>query len=155
MSKRWLMALILAPALLVGCSLPGSVDEGLNKVNDSLSYVNDATAYINDATQFSQQLPTLAQEALTSPDALANLESEITAMQADIAAFNSLTPPAFAESIDAKLEQYNATLDGQLTNLMETVQSGQLTAETLKQSQVGQTVGQISSILEQVQQLGK
>ncbi|OXM14813.1 DUF6376 family protein [Paenibacillus herberti] len=155
MSKRWLMALILAPALLAGCSLPGSVDEGLNKVNDSLSYVNDATAYINDATQFSQQLPTLAQEALTSPDALANLESEITAMQADIATFNSLTPPAFAESIDAKLEQYNATLDGQLTNLMATAQSGQLTAETLKQSQVGQTVGQISSILEQVQNLGK
>ncbi|MCM3749411.1 DUF6376 family protein [Paenibacillus pasadenensis] len=154
MSKRWLLALILAPALIAGCSLPGSVNETLDNVNNSLSYVNEATTYINDATQFSQQLPDLAQQALTSKDSLAQLESELIGMQADIKAFNELSAPAFAEGVDAKLEQYNAELNTQITKLLDTVQAGQLTVESLEQSQIGQTVSQISSILEQVQQLG-
>lgn len=154
MSKRWLLALILAPALIAGCSLPGSVNETLDNVNNSLTYVNEATTYINEATQFSQQLPELAQQALTSQDALNQLESELTNMQAEIKAFNDLSAPALAESIDAKLEQYNAELNTQITKLLDTVQAGQLTVESLEQSQIGQTVTQISSILEQLRQLG-
>ncbi|QJC50452.1 hypothetical protein HGI30_01820 [Paenibacillus albicereus] len=152
--RRRLLALLLAPALLAGCSLPGSVDEAIGGVNDSLTYVNEATTYINEASQFSNQLPDLAQQALTDPDALATLESELTAMKSDIAAFNGLTAPEFASAVDAKLEQANGVLNGQIDSLLQTVNSGQLTAQAIEQSQIGQTLTQITEILDQVKQLG-
>ncbi|QGG54456.1 DUF6376 family protein [Paenibacillus sp. FSL W8-1187] len=154
LGRRRLLALLLAPALLAGCSLPGSVDEALGGVNDSLTYVNEATSYINEASQFSNELPGLAQQALTDPDALASLESELGAMKADIAAFNGLTAPEFASAIDAKLEQYNGVLSGQIDGLLQAVNSGQLTAQAIEQSQIGQTLSQITAILDQVQRLG-
>jgi small-conductance mechanosensitive channel len=148
MLRKWLPPLLLVSALLLqGCSALGGV-------NDTLSYTNDTVSYINKASDFAQQLPEQTQQAVTDPDALAKLETELQAMQADIVAFKDLKAPEFAAEIDQQLTAYSDTLNSQISGLLEQAKLGAISMQALEQSQIMQTASQITKILEQVQQLG-
>lgn len=144
--KIKLLLLILAIGLLSGCSL-------LDKVNQSLNYVDEATQFINSGTQLAEQLPVLAGQAVTDPEARTALKNELTEMKAKIEAFNKLEPPAFAKSVHQQLLGYNETLMKEINSYLEQIKLGQIDWKAITDSQLVQTLDQVTQILDKVQNL--
>ncbi|PZE19710.1 DUF6376 family protein [Paenibacillus xerothermodurans] len=141
------LLVVLAVFLLPGCSL-------LDSVSNSLNYVEEATTYINDASQFAEQLPGLAEQAVTDPQAREQLKTELENMRTQIANFNQLEAPAIAQDIHQKLVEYNEKLMTAIDGYMAKINNGVFDIQALKDSQILQTVEQITQILNQLQNLG-
>ncbi|HWO78287.1 MAG TPA: DUF6376 family protein [Bacillus sp. (in: firmicutes)] len=144
--KKWisLFAMLL---FLSGCSF-------LEDVNNTLDYVNEATEYINEASQFANEVQTLAEQAASDPNALAELEERLHMMQGEIEEFNSLNPPGIAEDIHQTIEGYNQTIQAAIDSSLEKIEQGQLQLNELLNSELMQTFENLQNTLNQLEQLG-
>lgn len=139
--------IILLAMLLSGCGI-------LNEVNQSLNYVNQATAYINEASAFAEDITALSEQILTDPEARAQLLQKLDDMKQRIQEFNGIEPPKIAQQIHEKLVAYNETLQQGINETLEQIQTGVWNPQLLQNSGLLETIGQITTILDQLNQLG-
>ncbi|PLR83405.1 MULTISPECIES: DUF6376 family protein [Bacillus] len=133
--------------LLSGCSF-------MEDLNQSVEYVNDATTYINEANQFREELPKLAEEAIANNESVQELKNSLINMKEDAEIFIAIEPPQMAEDIHAQLTDYSEQLKVAIDTYLENIELGNLDLTTLEDSQILTTLNEISSVVEQLEQLG-
>lgn len=135
MKKLISMIVVLTVIMLSGCSF-------LEEANKSLDYANKATEYINELTTFAEEVPTLEG---------AELESRLKSLRDTIKEFMEIDPPSFAEEIHSKLESKSQVLLDASNKILE---SGEVAIEKLEQTEIYKTIDNITSLMDQIEQLG-
>jgi len=148
--RTFAFAALLAAALLTttGCSV-------LEQVNTTLNYATEATSFVNDANAFAEQVPLLAEQALTDPQTIDRLTAEFQSMKEQIDSFNALQAPAFAEDVHAQLVQYNETIRGQIDGYLQQIDQNVIDLEQLANAPMLETIRGMTSLLQQIEQLGQ
>lgn len=141
--KKVLSIIALFTMMLTGCSL-------LDEVNNSLDYVNDAKSYINSLTDFAEGTPQLIQDAAGDPEAMKELESQLNGLVEQVNEFNDIEAPAIAESIHQDIVTKNEVLLEEIDKAME---NGELAIEKLENSQLMDTVNEVTSLLDTIEKL--
>ncbi|PAV29691.1 hypothetical protein CIL05_09975 [Virgibacillus profundi] len=130
--------------LLSGCSF-------LEEANDSINYATEATEYINELSTFAEDTSSLVQEAANNPEAKAELESKLTSLEDTITEFNNVEVPGIADDIHQNLEEKNQQLLDITNNVME---NGEVAVEKLQESEIYQTIENITGLMNQIEELG-
>lgn len=140
-----IISILFISVLLSGCSL-------LEETNDTLNYATEATEYMNNLSDFAQETTGLVSgESTNNPEAKANLESKLTALEESITDFNNIDVPMIAEGIHDNIEEKNLQLLDSLNNV---IQNGEVVVEELKESDIYQTIENITNLQKQIEQLG-
>ena len=147
--KKWLIAVSVVPFLLLGgCS-------ALEGVNNTLTYVNEATDYVNEATAFANEIPALAEQAVSDQQAAQELETKLQEMKQDIEEFNGLQPPDMAADLHQQIvEQNNQVVQG-IDLYLNNVEEGKLDPALLENTEIFQSIQEITSIIDQIKELGQ
>lgn len=132
---------------LSGCSL-------LGEVNSSLEYADNATEYVNTVKGFANEVPALAQDAVTNTEARQSLEKELQQMKTEIEEFNATEPPQIAETIHEKIVASNQQLSDGIELYLNNIEKGQIDPKALEESEIMQTIDQITSLSEQIEKIG-
>ncbi|WP_338785922.1 DUF6376 family protein [Metabacillus sp. FJAT-53654] len=143
MKKIVSVILILATMMLSACSL-------LDEVNNSLDYVNEAKSYINSLSDFAEEAPQLIQDAAVDPEVKQDLENQLNTLVEDINEFNTIEAPAIAEDIHQDLVTKNEALIDEINTAME---NGELALEKLENSEIINTVNDVTSLLDSIEKL--
>ena len=146
--KKWLIGILASTFLaLGGCSM-------LEGANDALTYVNEATDYVQEAKTFAEEAPELAQQAITDSKAAAEFETKLEDMKGEIESFNELNAPELAADLHNQvLEQNEKALDG-INTYLENIEGGKLDPAALENTELFQSIQDISSIVKQIEDLG-
>lgn len=141
-----LVSTLLVSALLTlsGCSF-------LEEANNSLNYVNESTEYINELSTFAEDTSSLVSEAANNSEAKAELESQLTSLKENIQEYNDIEVPALAEDIHQEIQAKNQQLEKAVNNVL---QDGEIAIDQLQQSEIYQTISDITSLKDQLEQLG-
>ncbi|WP_144550564.1 DUF6376 family protein [Bacillus sp. X1(2014)] len=148
MKKKVLVLAAAIVFLLSGCSL-------LNDAKDTLSYVNDASDYLNKATAFASDAPSIAQQAVSDQQATAELKKMLQEMKQEINTFNKLQAPEIAADLHQQLVDQNNKLTAGIDLYLKNIQNGLLDPSILENTEIFQSVQEISNILDQIKQLGQ
>lgn len=132
--------------LLSGCSL-------LGEVNNTLEYANTTTKYMDTAQNFANQVTELANEAVTDEGARQQLEEELIAMKATIKEFNQTEAPVIAEDVHNQLVSTNGKLEDGIDLYLANIKNGKLDPAVLKDSEIITTINEISSLMNQIENL--
>ena len=119
MKKIITLIAIISTVLLSGCSIIG-------EVNNSLNYVNQVTDYMNTAKNFANEIPQLAQESVTSTEAMKDLENELIVMNKEIDDFNEIKAPSLAEDIHDNIVNSNLKLQEGIDLYLANIKDGKL-----------------------------
>lgn len=130
--------------ILSGCSF-------LEEANNSINYATEATEYINELSTFAEDTSPLVKEAVNNPEAKAELESKLTSLQDTIKEFNKIEAPSIAEDIHKNVKEKNQQLLDITDNVL---QNGEVAVEKLKESEIFQTIENITSLTNQIEKLG-
>jgi vacuolar-type H+-ATPase catalytic subunit A/Vma1 len=133
--------------LLGGCSF-------LNDAQDTLTYVNEATDYLAAATDFASDAPALAQQAIGDLQAAEDLQNMLQQMQQTAEAFNELQAPDIAAELHQQIIEQNSVIVSEIETFMSNFKDGLLNPAILENTELFQTVQDITSIIDQIQQLG-
>ncbi|WP_309119031.1 DUF6376 family protein [Paenibacillus sp.] len=148
MKRKLAFIVLLAALLATGCSM-------LEQVNTTLNYATEATDFVNDANRFAEQVPVLAEQALTNPETIDRLQTEFQSMKEEIAAFNALQAPAFAEDVHAQLVEYNDTIREQIDGYLQQIDQNVIDLEQLANAPMLETIRNMAGLLQQIEQLGQ
>lgn len=143
MRKLLFVFMILATMLLSACSL-------LDEVNNSLDYVNEAKSYINTLSEFGEEAPQLIQDAAVDSDVRVELENQLNTLVEEIEQFNELDAPAVAEDIHQDIVSKNEVL---LDEINKVTEEGELALEKLENSELLNTVNDVTSLLDSIEKL--
>jgi hypothetical protein len=133
--------------LLGGCSF-------LNDAQDTITYVNEATDYLAVATDFAGNAPALAQQAISDLQAAEDFQTMLQQMQQTAEAFNELQAPDIAVELHQQIIEQNSAIVSEIETFMNSFQDGLLDPAILENTELFQTVQDITSIIDQIQQLG-
>lgn len=133
---------------LNGCSLIG-------EVTNTVEYANIAKDYINTTSAFANEVPQLAKEAVTDETARQNLENELNTMKEQIHSFNQVEPPAVAEAIHNQIVSSNAKLEEGIDLYLDNIENGSIDPAVLENSGILTTVNEISSLMDNINQVLK
>lgn len=128
---------------LSGCSI-------LEEVNGSLNYANESTEYINELQTFGQEASSLVQDAATDPAAKAELEEQLTLLEANIQEFNDIEAPSVASGVHESIVEKNDQLLDAINTAME---NGELSLERLQNTEIFTTINEMTELLNQIEQL--
>jgi ABC-type transporter Mla subunit MlaD len=144
--KMKLALFLVAVAFLTGCSVVEQIDRSVN-------YTSEATTYVEQAAEFARKLPDLAQQTAKDPEVKEKLVAELEAMKQRVADFNALDAPAVAADVHAKLQKYNASLQQEIDQVLNGL--NEIPAvQAVKDSQIVQTLTEITRLMEQINNLG-
>jgi hypothetical protein len=147
--KKWLIILSTSVLLLLGgCSF-------LNDAQDTLTYINEAKDYLGVATNFANEAPALAQQAVGDLQAAEDLESMLQDMKQNIEAFNELQAPEIAADLHQQIIEQNNIILGGVETYLTNIKDGLLDPAILENTELFQSAQDISSIINQIQQLGE
>lgn len=147
MKKISLAFLIASGMLLSGCS-------ALEGVNNTLNYATEASEYANEATAFGKEVPDLAKRAVNDEQAAKELETKLEEMKTNIEEFNELEAPEIGADLHQQVvDQNNRAVEG-IDLYLENIEGGKLNSEVLKNNQAFQSLQEITSIIEQIKNLG-
>ena len=145
--KKLLTAIGLAGMLfLSGCSI-------LGEVNNTVEYANITTDYIESTKTFASEVPQLAKDAVTDETARKNLEDELEIMKEKINSFNEVEPPSIAEDIHNQILTSNEKLEEGIDLYLVNIENGTLDPSVLENSEIMTTVNEISSLMENINQV--
>lgn len=147
MKKIFSVLAIISLVVVSGCSL-------LGEVNNSIDYANEATDYLDKASQFAEDVPQLAQDAVMNQDARENLETELKTMKEDIQNFNETEAPSIAEDIHTQIEEYNAKLTEGIDTYLNNIENGKYDPAELENSEIMQTLNDLTSLMNKIENLG-
>ena len=145
--KKLLTAIGLAGMLfLSGCSI-------LGEVNNTVEYANITTDYIESTKTFASEVPQLAKDAVTDETARKNLEDELEIMKEKINSFNEVEPPSIAEDIHNQILTSNEKLEEWIDLYLVNIENGTLDPSVLENSEIMTTANEISSLMENINQV--
>lgn len=148
MKKGLLILTSLMMILLSGCSL-------FNEAKDMITYINEATDYLNKATNFANEAPSLAQKAVSDLQAAEELEALLKDMKQEIETFNGLNAPELATDLHQQLVEQNNLISQGIDTYLNHFKDGKLDPAILENTEIFQTVQEISTIINQIKQLGQ
>lgn len=134
--------------LLSGCSL-------LNDAKNTITYINEATDFLGKATTFANEAPSLAQQAISDVQAAEELEIMLKDMKKDIEAFNGLQAPDVAADLHQQLVDQNNVIAKGIDTYLNNFKDGKLDPAVLENTEIFQTVQELSAIINQIKQLGQ
>jgi methyl-accepting chemotaxis protein len=134
--------------LLSGCSL-------LDDAKNTISYVNDATEYFDKATAFANEAPSVAQQAVGNKQSAEELKTMLEDMKQEINAFNKLEAPEIAVDLHQQIIDQNNKLAAGIDVYLNSMENGVLDPSVLENTELFQSVQEISNILDQIKQLGQ
>ena len=147
--KKWLLVLLTSFLLLLaGCSM-------LNDAKNTLTYINEATEYLDKATAFANDAPALAQQAVGNQQAAKKLETMLEQMKQEIQSFNQLQAPDIAVDLHQQIVDRNNKLIDGINLYLNNFKNGLLDPSVLTNTELFQTVQDITSIINQIKQLGQ
>jgi predicted small secreted protein len=147
MKKIYIALLLAGSILLAGCS-------ALEGVNNTLNYAAEASEYANEATAFGKEIPDLAKRAVNDEQAAQELETQLEEMKTNIEEFNKLEAPEVAANLHQQVvNQNNRAIEG-IDLYLDNIENGKLNSEVLKNTQALESLQEITSIVEQIKQLG-
>ncbi|CAH0347650.1 DUF6376 family protein [Bacillus sp. CECT 9360] len=147
MKRIFTVFAIVSMVVLSGCSL-------LGEVNNSIDYANEAKDYLDKASQFAEDVPQLAQDAVTNQEARENLETELKTMKEEIQTFNETKAPSIAEDIHTQIEEYNAKLSEGIDTYLKNIENGNYDLAQLENSEIMQTINDLTSLMNKIENLG-
>ena len=133
--------------LLGGCSF-------VIVAQDTISYINEATDYLSAATDFASDAPALAQQAVGDLQAAEDLQTMLQQMQETVQAFSEIQAPDIAAELHQQIIEQNSVIVSEIETFMNNFQDGLLDPAILENTGLFQTVQDITSIIDQIQQLG-
>ena len=143
MKKLSFLIMIAVFMLTSACSV---VDE----VNQSLDYVNEANSLLNSMSEFAENAPGLVENAATDPEIRTELENQVNTLTENIEEFNNI----YWSAVDEELHQDLVSKNEELLNQFEQVQQdGEVMVEEIKNSEIFQTVEDITSLIDAVEKL--
>jgi hypothetical protein len=146
MKKLKVLLVVAVFMFLSGCSF-------LGEVNESIDYVNEATSHINMLNSFAEDAPQLVQEAMSDPAAKEELETQLVSLKQEIEEFINLNEiPSIAENIHQELVAKNELL---LVEVNKVLEDGQIAVDKLENSQLFQTVNEVTDLMNQIENLGQ
>ncbi|WP_449620633.1 DUF6376 family protein [Robertmurraya sp. Marseille-Q9965] len=142
--KKFTIMLILATMLLSGCSF-------LNEVNDTLDYAEVTTEHIERLNTFAEEAPQLVENALSNPELVKELESQLSTLKTEIEEFIALTDiPTVAEDIHQELISKNELLLEEINKVLE---NGHIAIDKLENSQIFTTINDVTSLMNRIENL--
>ncbi|WP_026021705.1 DUF6376 family protein [Bacillus timonensis] len=148
MKKRFLVFSLLGLLFLGACSV-------LENVNNTVTYVNEATDYVNEVSTFINEAPTLAEQAVADEQAREDLETKLTDMQKNMDTFNLLQPPEMAADLHQQIVDYNQQAKEGITLYLDNIENGQLDPALLENSELFQTLQNVTNTIDQIKQIGE
>ncbi|WP_342614671.1 DUF6376 family protein [Peribacillus frigoritolerans] len=147
--KKIMTIALLSILTLSGCS-------ALEEVNSSLEYADHATEYVNTVKEFANEVPALSQDAVTNGEARANLEKELELMKTEIEEFNAMEPPQtqIAEGIHEKIVSSNQQLSDGIELYLNNIENGQIAPKALEDSEIMNSIDNITGLAKQIEELG-
>lgn len=133
--------------LLGGCSF-------LNDAQDTITYINEATDYLTAATDFASDAPALAQQAISDIQAAEDLQNLLQQMQQTVEAFSEIQAPDIAAELHQQIIEQNSLIVAEIETYLNNFKDGLLDPAILENSELFQSVQDITSIIDQIQQLG-
>ncbi|MHC0036884.1 DUF6376 family protein [Pseudoneobacillus sp. C159] len=147
--KKWFSVIAVGLLLMIsGCSL-------LNEATNTVTYIKEATEFLGKTTKFANDAPKLAQKAVNDPNAAKELEKMLLAMKEDMDAFNGLTAPEVAADLHQQIISNNTTIAQGIDLYLANIKNGKLDPSILENTELFQTVQDISTIIDQIKQLGQ
>ncbi|MDN7244138.1 DUF6376 family protein [Planococcus shenhongbingii] len=147
MKKTYMVLLMISGMLLSGCS-------ALEGVSNTLNYATEASEYANEASAFAKEVPDLAKQAVNDEQAAQELETRLEEMKATIEEFNKLEAPEIGADLHQQVvNQNNRAIEG-IDLYLENIENGKLDSEVLKNTEAFKSLQEITSIVEQIKQLG-
>ncbi len=130
--------------LLSGCSF-------LNEVNDTLDYAEVTTEHIERLNTFAEEAPQLVENALSNPELVKELESQLSTLKTEIEEFIALTDiPTVAEDIHQELISKNELLLEEINKVLE---NGHIAIDKLENSQIFTTINDVTSLMNRIENL--
>ncbi len=148
MKKKLFVLSTMMVLLLSGCSL-------LNDAKDTLTYVNDAKDYLDKATAFANEAPSVAQLAVGDQQAATELKTMLEVMKQEINSFNKLQAPEIAVDLHQQIVDQNNKLAAGIDVYLKNMKNGLLDPSVLENTELLQSVQEITGILDQIKQLGQ
>ncbi|MCC3357743.1 DUF6376 family protein [Bacillus sp. REN16] len=148
MKKRFLAFSLMGLIFLGACSI-------LEDVNNTVTYVNEATDYVNEVSTFINEAPALAEQAVTDEQSMVDLETKLTEMQDDMVSFNSLEPPEMAADLHQQIVDYNQQAEEGINLYIENIENGQIDPALFENSEMFQTLQNVTNTIDQIKQLGE
>jgi len=142
MRNVWIFT--LTAIMLSGCSF-------LEETDNTLNYATEAVDYVNELTSFAEDTTSLINEAISDPAAKEELENQLTALQDSITNFNEIEVPAIAEELHQTFTENNEKLLNITNNVLE---NGEVAIEQLQDSEIFQTIENITELKNQIEELG-
>jgi hypothetical protein len=131
---------------LGGCSF-------LNDAQDTISYMNEATDYLAAASDFASDAPALAQQAISDVQAAEDLQTMLQQMQETVEAFSEIQAPEIAAELHQQIIEQNSVIVAEIETYMNNFKDGLLDPAILENTELFQSVQDITSIIDQIQQL--
>jgi hypothetical protein len=145
--KSWLVIFSSCVVLFLGgCSF-------LNDAKDTLTYVNEVTDYLTVATDFANQAPALAQQAISDIQAAEDFEGMLQEMQQNLEGFNDLQAPEVVADLHQQIVEKNNIIADEIETYLNDIKDGLLDPSILENTELFQSAQEITSIIDQIQQL--
>lgn len=122
----------------------------VDEVSKSVNYVDETTNYLTSVSDFAEQAPGLIQAAAADEAARDELETELNSLREQIEEFNKLEAPTVAEDIHQDIVAKNEEVLQMIDDLYK---DGEVVVEELQNSEMVQTLQDISSLMDKVQNL--
>jgi TolA-binding protein len=148
MKKRFIALSILMVTVLGGCSL-------IDEASSTVTYVKDATDYVNEVNTFVNEVPDLVNQAINDEQALTELETQLEEMKKEINQFNELEAPEIAADLHQQIMEQNLKAEEGIDLLLNNIEDGQLDPAVLENTELSQSLEDITNIVEQIKQLGQ
>ena len=148
MKKSWIAIFIAFSLFLGGCSL-------VEEASDTVNYVSEATNYMNEVNDFVNEVPPLANEAVTDPQVLTELETRLHDLKEEIQTFNEVHSPEFAADLHQQILDYNEKAEQGIDVYLTNIEAGNLDPALLENTEIFQSLEEISTIVDDIKQLGQ
>ncbi len=129
-----------------GCSF-------LEDTSSTLTYANDAKDYVSEAQKFAEEIPPLAEKAINDDEAMKKLEQKLQEMKGKAEEFNKTKAPDIASDVHDQLVQQNEKIISGIETYEANIKNGSLNPEVLKNSELFQSIQDVSSIMNQIKEL--
>ncbi|WP_082232840.1 DUF6376 family protein [Halobacillus massiliensis] len=146
MKKIAIAFLMFAAVVISGCSM-------LEGVNNTLNYANEATEYANEVSTFVEEVPSLAEQAVTDEQAAADLEQRMEDMKQKINEFNELEEPSVGADLHQQVVDYNHQALSGIDVYLNNIENGTLDPSVIENTEVFQSLSEISQTVDQLTQL--
>ncbi|MBU7593050.1 DUF6376 family protein [Metabacillus halosaccharovorans] len=143
MKRFFMMFAIFTLMISSACSV---VDE----VNKSVNYVDESTSYLTSVSDFAEQAPDLIQTAVTDETSRDELEKQLQSLRQQMEEFNNIEAPTIAEDVHQDIVTQN---EAAIEKIDQLYKDGELVVEELQNSEIVQTLEDISSLMNTVQSL--